>query len=161
MFLWVLALLGVASACIGARIWRRYTALVEIDRVHGSVRVRNSRPPWLNGPSGKHLSRSLARVEFIGLAHRATDDMLAKIASLTETRELVIGATTITDDGLAYVGAMYGLEDLILSNTGITDDGFAHLTRLPNLQIIRLDDTLLRTPASPIWGRSQACEVCI
>src|SRR4029077_2950830 len=99
MFIGLLGVLGIIGTCVGWRLWRRQIAFEAIGRVQGSVRVVGGGPPWMQRHLGKNYSRSLGRVEFIGLAGKATDDTLCRIASLKETKELVIGATVITDDG--------------------------------------------------------------
>src|SRR5664279_3666999 len=72
MYLGILGLLAVVALCIGARIWQRHTAFAEIDRAQGSVRVTAGGPPWLRRRLGSRSSRVLGRVEFIGLAGKAT-----------------------------------------------------------------------------------------
>jgi hypothetical protein len=68
-------------------------------------------------------------------------ELMDIVATLHETRALVLSGTNCGDDDLAKLSALANLTDLSLNGTSITDAGLKHLAHFPKLERLNLNET--------------------
>ena len=138
----LLLLAGGSLAVIGIPIWRQRSAIVEIERVGGTVRTVPGGPTWLRQFVGGDWMWYFDDVVHVTLDDpRATNASLVCLKGLPRLGELSLAKSQVTDEGLVHLQGLTGLVTLSLAGTRVGDAGMAHLTGLTGLTILDLNDT--------------------
>lgn len=147
MFVAMLAILGVGSVLwVGIPAYRQHLAIVEIERVKGTVLLTRPRgPQWLRGSIGNGWTKLLLDdVVSVNLADsEVTDSTLVYLTGLPHLERLWLNRTAVTDAGLIHLASLTGLQELGLQGTRMGDAGLAHLTGLTKLEILFVSQTKL------------------
>ena len=93
-------------------------------------------PPWLRKVLTDDFFQAVVRVDID--SYEITDAGLARLAGLTQLRELLLDNAQITDAGLAHLAGLTRLELLWLDTPETTDAGLAHLAGLTRLKFLTL-----------------------
>lgn len=120
------------------RAHRRELAIQEIERLGGTVELRNRSVvlDWLESLNIFHFNGYPFLVEF----HRSEiiDSDLKKLHGLPTLERLVINECGITDAGLQHLIGLKHLDTLSLNDNKITDEGLRHLEGFTQLEYLFL-----------------------
>ena len=83
-----------------------------------------------------HQGQPVLKVVMTGRG--VTDEVVANVRWLPNTREIFLGGSNISDAGMAHLAGLQRLEVLGLDDTPISDAGVAHLVELPRLSILNV-----------------------
>jgi Leucine-rich repeat (LRR) protein len=146
----------------GLSIYRRLSAMRDLESAGATVDTYPLRSKWLRDPVVREIIRPLEPVHRINLVVlNAGDNDLVPLRDLPDTEVLTIYGDNITDAGfgnleglrslkvlnagvlritdvcLRHIAGLKSLEELDISFARVTDEGINHLVGLPRLQ--RLD----------------------
>ena len=114
-----------------------------IERLAAQKNKPPNSPPSLPLLGRKsYLLSDQGELQEVDLAYTpATDDDLAKLATIPSIETLQLTGTKITDEGIKHLVALPKLNVLTLYATPITDESIDHLMAMPALQFVGLNTT--------------------
>ncbi len=139
----------LVSAAMGYLVWKARTlreqsqiiadlqSIGHVTFAHEIGRVRPATPPGpevLRRVFGNYAFSELVQIQIDD--ERATDDTLARIATLPGTLSLILTSDNITDRGLAHIARMSELSALELESRSVTADGYARLRTVKLMALI-------------------------
>jgi len=83
-----------------------------------------------------HQGQPVLKVAMTGRG--ISDEVVANVRWLPNTREIFLGGSNISDAGMAHLAGLQQLEVLGLDDTPLSDAGLAHLVGLPRLSILNV-----------------------
>lgn len=167
MFAVMLLLVAACSSLwIGIRIFRRESAIRQIERASGKIEWRQAGPKWVRrwfGPDrnpvfdivdGANLDKlrspevALGHLQHLNNLERLsainpllTDGGMEYFGDLHRLQVVYLIKTRVSDTGLRHLAGVTDLRELYLDGTEVTDAGLTHLARLQRLQILGLIGT--------------------
>jgi hypothetical protein len=150
-------LLTVAGIALGYVAWRvnvvrnQRQVLAEIQKLNASISfVHNVTPPrlppgppWLRRILGEDFFYEVDQIAIFN--DRATDDTLARIASLSRCDSLIVRSNQITDVGMKHLLRIRKMRSLEIESPRVTVAGFERLRDFPvealHLRGANVDDT--------------------
>lgn len=139
---------------------RQRTAVRKIEKLGGFVLYEaaayNSEPlcllPWLTSVLGPDWFHSVDAVHLPG----ATDESLALLEALPETKKLNLCTPMFTTRGIRYVTALPKLESLRLDGGTVTDSCMLSLGQLKHLKHLEVRSGAITDESMPVIGRLPA-----
>jgi hypothetical protein len=142
---------GIVGGGMGWNIHRAQVqrdAVAAIERHGGFVlydwqwkngrRVPMARVPWPGWLVDRIGIDYLARVVYVDVRDRASDELLIEVAKLPGLECLLLARSPVTDEGLAHLESLTSLRSLTLDDTGVGDAGLVHLKPFTRLQTLAL-----------------------
>lgn len=83
--------------------------------------------------------RQVVQIDLSGT--KPTDEELAKLATFSQLRVLLLNSATVSDENLRHLAQLSDLEVLDLSSTQVKGAGLRHLAKLTRLKELRLIET--------------------
>jgi hypothetical protein len=122
----------------GARHYRQYVALREIERIGAAVGIESPPSRWLTRLIGGAHARVFASGFTVLCRRDFTDADLIYFKDIPTLDHISLEDTKITDAGLKHLMGLTSLRKLDLHGTRVTDAGIAELKHtLPGLTIRR------------------------
>jgi len=129
-------------------IYRQHVAIREIERLGGTVQVRNTCPGWLRPRLADCLVWIFDTAYDAGfldaddpLETRLQDRDLRHLAGLNELEGLALAETQTTDAALSYIAGLSRIEEVLIWEPRVTDEGLVHLRNLKRLNKLDLKST--------------------